>query len=140
MTLFGVEGSVAMAPEEFVVRGLGRMLEAGAAGCATGGGIPVHYLQLPQAAWTCLRDVLGVDGSDATLQALQSAARWDAKNPHFEFVDDSARKQREAAAQIRELAQRWAMPAYLELEALRMSAETSAPDPARAPHSVAPTP
>ena len=98
----------------------------------------MHYSELPQAAWTRLRDLLGVDGSDRTLQALQSAARWDAKNPHFEFVNDSARKQREATAVMRDLAQRWATPAYLALEAIRAGA-TAALDPAGAPRHTAPT-
>ena len=128
---------MAMTPEEFIVRVLGRMLEAGAAGCATGGGIPVHYSELPGAGWGRLRDVLGIDASDRTLQALQSAARWDAKNPHFQFVNDSARKQREATPEMRELAQRWAAPAYLALEALR--AGTTSPDSPRTQLFTAPT-
>jgi gluconate kinase len=138
MMLFGAEQSMAMAPEEFVVRVLGRMLEAGAAGCAADGGIPIHYSELPQAAWTRLRDVLGIDRSDRTLEALQSAARWDAKNPHFEFVNDSTRKQREASASMRELAGRWATPAYLELEALRGAAGAAVAGPGQAARYAAP--
>lgn len=130
MMLFGIEQSMAMSPHEFVVRVLGRKLQAGVDACAGMGVLPVHYLELPQVVWTTFRDLLGIDGSQAATSVLESASRRNAKNPHFEFAADSARKQREATPQTRELALRWAMPAYVELEkarAARPAALQSAP-------------
>ena len=106
---------------EFIARVLGRMLDAGRAGCMNAGGMALHYNELPLALWTSHRDVLGIGDDAQSLQALQSAARWNAKNPHFEFVRDSERKQREASPELRAVVDRWASPAYHAMEAVRLA-------------------
>jgi hypothetical protein len=111
-------------PEEFISRLLGKMLEAGHAGCAAEGGLPLHYNELPQAVWTSHREVLGIGADSQSLQAMQAAARWDAKNPQMEFVADSQRKQGAARPELRRLVERWAAPSYLAIEADRADRHT----------------
>jgi hypothetical protein len=104
---------------QFVARVLGKMLEAGNAGCNDAGGIALHYEELPGAAWTWLRAILGVGDDPRALQAMQGAARPHAKHPHFEFVPDSQRKQAEASLELRRVVEEWAAPGYRALERTR---------------------
>jgi hypothetical protein len=113
------EATPLMRAEEFIARVLGKLFEAGRAGCVDRGGLPLHYNQLPQAVWTLLRERLRVGNDSRTLEVLQQAARRSAKNPQFEFEADSERKQREASPELRGLVDRWAAPAYHALERVR---------------------
>jgi gluconate kinase len=119
LELFDVNDVLEMPGEEFIARVLGKILEAGHAGCATEGGIALHYDELPHAMWTSCRHLFGIRDDAASRDALQGAAHWDAKNPQFAFSADSERKQREASPALRELIDRWAAPAYRELERFR---------------------
>jgi hypothetical protein len=105
-----------MSPQEFIARVLGKMLEAGHAGCVNAGGVALHYNELPLAMWTSVRELLAIGDDERSRQALQAAAKWNAKSPPMEFVKDSERKQREAKADLRALIDRWAAPAYRLLE------------------------
>jgi hypothetical protein len=127
--------ALAMPVEEFVARVLGRMLEAAAAGCASEGGHLVHYRELPGAVWTELSEMLGVDGGGPAREALQRAARWNAKSPQLEFTADSERKQREASDALRAANERWAAPAYRALERLRIEARAASEPANRSPRS-----
>jgi len=120
--LFSPQEALAMPIEEFVTRVLGRMLEAAAGACASGDGVLAHYRELPEAMWTRLRAPLGIADDDRTREALQHAARWHAKSPQLEFTADSERKQRAASAALRAANERWAAPAYRDLERLRLAA------------------
>ena len=113
---------------DFVARVLGKMLEAGNAGCVEAGGIPLRYDELPEAGWTWLRETLGVGDDPGSLEAMKAAARPHAKQPHFEFTPDSRRKQQEASADLRQAVEHWAMPAYQALERTRAAREP-APKP-----------
>ena len=117
--LFPPAEALAMPTEEFIARVLGRMLEAAAASATREGGRLVHYAELPGAMWTDLRELLGVGADAAAREALQRAARWNAKSPQLEFAADTQRKQREASEQLRAANERWAAPAYRALERMR---------------------
>ncbi len=123
--LYSPEEALAMPAEEFIVRVLGRMLEAAASGCASEDGHLVHYGELPESMWTGLREVLGVAADGAARETLQHAARWHAKTPQLEFSVDSQSKQREASAALRAANERWAAPAYRALEAMRLAARAA---------------
>ena len=121
--MFDPKEVMAMCPEEFIARVLGRMLEAGHVGCMHAGGRALHYRHLPQAMWTEFGDVFGIRNDATSLEKLQKAARWNAKHPQFEFVEDSERKQREATPVLRNFVERWATPAYRALEGARADAQ-----------------
>jgi hypothetical protein len=116
---FALEEVAQMSSLEFAARCIGRILEQGLAQCRAAGAIPVNYRELPQATWGRLGDLLGVP---ETAQArLAEAAGWDAKQPGMSFTPDSERKRAAASDEVREAVERWAMPAYRELEALRLA-------------------
>jgi hypothetical protein len=127
--------ALAMPAEEFIARVLGRMLEAAAAGSASHGGRLVHYGELPEAMWAGLRDVLGIGADSAAREALQRAARWNAKSPQLEFSTDSERKQRAATDAVRAANERWAAPAYRALEGMRLAARAARGDADRSARS-----
>jgi Sulfotransferase family len=116
--------AMAMGEEEYIARILGRIFEQGVRMLKHAGGKAVHYNQLPVAMWTTLSETFGVAGNaqniDASsLAAMQNAAKWDAKNPYFEFTSDAQKKQQEASPRLREAVTQWVLPHYAELERLR---------------------
>lgn len=111
---------MAMPRVEFIARVIGHVLEAGLNMCVEGGARAVHYSELPDAVSSSLAELLGVEPVPETLGRLRECAIPDAKNPQFTFADDRARKQRAASDDAREAIARWAMPAYRDLEALRL--------------------
>jgi gluconate kinase len=108
-----------MPGEEFIARVLGKMFEAGHTGCTAEDGMALHYSELPSAMWTSCRNLFGIRDDAPTREALQAAARWNAKTPQLAFTADSERKQREATPELRTLIDQWAAPAYRELERAR---------------------
>jgi hypothetical protein len=116
--LMSADEAIAMPRSEFVAEVLGRIFEAGAAGCRAFGGRPVNYRELPDALWGPLAEDFGVVPDESTIALLRDAARLDAKNPHFEFVADSAQKRADASAELRAAVDRRIAPAYASLEAL----------------------
>jgi hypothetical protein len=119
MAMFPPDEALEMPAETFIARVLGKMLEAGHAGCVNAGGHALHYAELPQAMWTSLRPVLGIPDDDASREKLQRAARWNAKNPQLEFAADAERKQREARPELRLVVDQWAAAPYRAMEAMR---------------------
>jgi hypothetical protein len=111
-----------MSDKEYVARIMGKIFEEAAravsretntAGC-------LHYNQLPSIAWGGLRQTLGVTHDEAAaITIMQTAAKWDAKNPYFEFVNDVDDKQREATPLLRNLIDQWVRPHYDALEKMR---------------------
>ena len=111
-----------MSDKEYVARIMGKIFEEAAraviretntAGC-------LHYNQLPSIAWEGLRETLGVTNDEAAaISTMQTAAKWDAKNPYFEFVNDVEDKQREATPLLRKLIDQWVRPHYDALEKIR---------------------
>jgi hypothetical protein len=121
--MFNQQDALSMSDKEYVARILGKIFEEAArvvtrepnfAGC-------VHYNQLPSAMWETLGETFGVqDGGNAAATAtMQAAAKWDAKNPYFEFVKDAEEKQREATPLLRQLVDQWVRPHYDALEKMR---------------------
>ena len=108
-----------MTREEYVARVIGRILQAGAEHCASAGGRPVHYDELPDAIGGSLAPTFGVVRDAATLARLRDAARWDAKTPQLPWEPDAARKQREVGPALRAAVEAHATPHYVELERLR---------------------
>jgi hypothetical protein len=98
--------AVTMPRVEFVARVLGRIFEAGLEACADGHARAVHYVELPDALWSSLADLSGVDRNATTRVALREAAVPDAKNPHFTFAGDRSSKQASASAELREAIER----------------------------------
>jgi len=113
-----VDDAIAMPRAEFITRILGRIFEAGLEGCRTFGGRPVNYRELPDALWTSLAADFGVATDATAIAALRDAARFDAKNPQFEFMRDTERKLRASGAELVHAVDRWVAPAYAALEAL----------------------
>lgn len=111
--------AAAMSEEEYIARMVGRVLQQGAQMLTQDGGTAVHYNQLPVAMWSWLAKTFGVNDDPSSRATLQNAAKWDAKNPYFEFTSDAEAKQKEATPQLREHINEWATPHYLELERLR---------------------
>lgn len=112
--------ALAMRPEEFIARVLGRMLEAAVAGCTSEGGLLLHYEELPDAAWTRFRGVLGIASDGTAREALRRAALRDAKSPQLDFAADSERKRGAVSDALRAANERWAAEAYRALERLRL--------------------
>ncbi len=116
---FELQESLAWPPEEYISRALGRMMAAGATACAKHGAIPVHYEELPELASTSLRVLLGVFADGDDIDTMKNAAQRDAKNPQMQFAAGGVRPRRVASLALHEQIERWAAPAYRELEMLR---------------------
>ena len=55
--------------------------------------------------------------TDEDREKMCHVARFDAKNPHFDFKDDSEDKRRTATDLVRRMADTWVKPVYERLEA-----------------------
>ena len=111
--------------EDFCARALGRIVEAALEATARDPlGRLVNYSELPGALETVIAPWFGVDLSDADRDRMRQATRYHAKSPgRVVFQADSARKQRDANAGLRELAQRWVGSGYARLEESRHEQE-----------------
>ena len=121
------EDALGMSRVEFVARSVGRILEAGHQACTQLGGRPVHYRELPDALWTSLAADFRIDAETSVLSSLREAARFDAKNPYFEFDPEAERKQLAPTTELATAVERYAQPAYRALEALRHTFAPQAP-------------
>lgn len=108
-----------MHEEEYIARVLGQILAQAVKMLTHADGLAVNYNQLPVAMWSGLVTLFGVNDIPASCEIMQQAAKWDAKNPYFEFVGDAESKQREAMPRMREFIDKWATPHYLALEQRR---------------------
>jgi gluconate kinase len=114
-----------MRMEDFIARDLGLVFDAAVPVCEQHSVTPVHYPSLPDAVWTELADVLGLSRDAGELALLQQAATRDAKAPSLTFEPDSARKQREASALLRQLVTARCADSYQRL--LALSAQVTVP-------------
>ena len=107
--------------EDFCARALGRIVAAALEATARDPlGRLVNYSELPGALETVIAPWFGMDLSDADRDRMRQATRYHAKSPgRVVFQADSARKQRDADAGLRELAQRWVVSGYTRLEESR---------------------
>jgi hypothetical protein len=79
----------------------------------------VNYEELPTAVWTTLPEYFGAHYSSADLERMWVAAGCNAKSPRLTFASDSQGKQERASEATWELARKWLLPVYNELEAMR---------------------
>jgi hypothetical protein len=107
-------------PDDYCARVLARICEPIEQQIALGGGLLVNYRDLPAALWTTILPHFGVATSEQDRAAMAAAARYDAKEPSFEFTPDAETKQRAASAATRAAASERLGDIYGRLEALRL--------------------
>jgi len=119
--MFGMSGKEAasLPPLDYCGRVLARLFDLGVAACRCGQAVPLNYSQLPGAVESILLRSFGLTCTPEEGKTLEGVARFDAKNPGFIFEDDTERKNREVSELIRECAEKWVVPLYQELEAIR---------------------
>ncbi len=119
--MFDQQEALNMSDKEYVARILGKIFAEAVRAIEhqPNAGRAVHYNQLPAAMWQTLGETLNVTDDPASTSIMQAAAKWDAKNPYFEFVNDAEEKQREATPLLRRLIDHWVRPHYDALEKMR---------------------
>jgi len=122
---FGIDASLAPpAPEDY--RAL--VLAAICDGVLQHGGADealfINYRQLPSAAWTAMMPHFGLPCSDDDRALMAQAARYDAKKPYSEFVDDGDAKHRAATPAVRAAAAARLGERYDRLESLRVARQS----------------
>jgi hypothetical protein len=85
---------------------------------SNGGGIIMHYRQLPEAVWTTLPEFFHVTYSGADVDRMRRVAGFNAKAPSAPFVEDITAKKRQATDEVRQASDRWVGSLYAQLEAL----------------------
>ena len=110
-------------PEQYIARTIGRILEGGLELCLAQGGIPVNYLELPEALVGRLHPHLGLQEIDAP--RLREVASFNAKQPGIHFNADGQSKRNEADSTLRAAIEQWARKPYEALEQLRRSIPTT---------------
>lgn len=90
------------------------------------GGLLINYRQLPQALSTLILPHFGIAIDAFEHALLTEAGSRNAKMPDSAFAADSAAKQQEATAALRDLADRWLGERYGQLEARRLGRTISA--------------
>jgi hypothetical protein len=108
-----------MAPEEYGARVLGRLCEAAYVGLRESG-LPVNYVQLPEAVGREIANHFGVRFTPDEFDRMKEAARFHAKRPKQRFEPDGESKQRELPEAAREATARWIEPHYAALERFRL--------------------
>lgn len=108
-----------MDDEEYGARVLGIILEAAVQQARGGGGMLVHYSQLPELIWGGIGDHFGIAFSVPEIERFQQVATFNAKHPQQRFSPDTEGKKKEATERLRAFADQWVMPHYLALEELR---------------------
>lgn len=114
-SLYGIDGAAGMASEDYCARVLRNICEAT---IGHDRGLTINYRELPEALWTKILPHFGVACDDGDRAIMSSAARNDAKAPHFPFAGDSETKQRQASELIRAAAERHLGGVYRHLETL----------------------
>ena len=119
--VFGLdrESVLAMPADEYSARVLAAICGAALAGYGLGGGMLINYTQLPQAVLDTIAGFFGLRCSPEEEEAMRSVTRVDVKNPAFPFAADAEAKQSRAGDALRGEVEKWVMPRYRVLEALR---------------------
>jgi hypothetical protein len=118
-----LEEVVAMPPEEYAARVIGRICEC-AAQAMDARGMLVNYTQLPEAAWGSIARRFGLKFSPQEIARMQAASLHNAKRPRQRFEPDSESKRLEVSEPVRAAAARWIWPHFEELERIRQAAGT----------------
>lgn len=111
----------AMRPVEFWARALARCCQAALQAFEFPQARFINYRQLPDVVWTSLLSHFDVAGSDDEIQTMRAASRFNAKNPGKLYVDDAARKQSQATAEMRAATDEFLSTLYERLETTRLS-------------------
>jgi hypothetical protein len=106
-------------PGEYAARILAANLSAAAAAIVRGGGLLVHYDELPAAIWARIAPHFGLALSAGEIASLQRAAGTDAKNPYAEFQPDSASKRASLSAGALAICEQWLSAPYGVLKSLQ---------------------
>ncbi|MEO8435578.1 MAG: sulfotransferase [Pyrinomonadaceae bacterium] len=119
-SLFGMRSSeiTTIKPEDYCARVLAAICEAALQNHRYGGRL-INYTQLPEVVWTSVMSFFGVACQPEEIEAMQMAARRDAKNPVAVFSSDTIRKKQKATGNILAAAEQWVYPVYQRLEAAR---------------------
>jgi hypothetical protein len=112
--------ALAMTPEEYGARVLGRLCEA-AGDSLRESGLPVNYAHLPKAVGWDIASHFGVRFTPLEKECMDEAARFHAKHPKRLFELDGEYKRRQLPEAAREAAARWIEPHYAALERIRLS-------------------
>lgn len=114
-----IEDSLQLSPDEYVARVLARVCEYALRYSDRSNALFVNYNQLPAVLTSGILKHFNVAYTDAEIEQINAAARFDAKSPTIEFSNDVKAKQREASNEIRRIADEMLMPLYEKLEAVR---------------------
>ncbi|EJL26428.1 hypothetical protein PMI01_04105 [Caulobacter sp. AP07] len=117
---YGLDLPDGVPDEDYWARVLAVVCQAALDGYAEGGGLLVNYAQLPAALHTAILPHFGITATAAERQAMDQAARRDAKAPQFAFAPDSGRKRQAATAAISAASDRHLAEIYHRLETLRL--------------------
>ncbi|WP_296272408.1 sulfotransferase family protein [Pseudomonas sp. UBA6323] len=118
-----LHGIQAAPPEQYIARTIGSIFEEGLELCLAQGGIPVNYLELPEALVGRLHPHLGLQEIDAP--RLREVASFNAKQPGIHFNAGGQSKRNEADSTLRAAIEQWARKPYEALEQLRRSIPTT---------------
>ena len=120
---YGIDESMAMPPDHYAARALGRTAEAVIEHLGLGGGMLVNYAELPEAMAMRILPHFGIAPDEEALAALATASGRNAKAPNERFVHDSGDKQQEAKDGLRAIAALYMDEPYRHLEGLRRAGE-----------------
>lgn len=120
-SLFGINGEAlaSMEPEEYCSKVLAAICRAALLHESTRG-VLINYRQLPEAVWSSILGFFGLRCSEGEMETVKGTAKVHSKNSSLQFEGDSASKQRNATARVRESASRWLYPIYQQLETKRL--------------------
>jgi hypothetical protein len=121
--VFGVDvrDLTTMSAEEYAARVLAAICD-GALAHLHDGGLAVGHADLPVAMWTSIAEHFALRVSAPEVEAMRRAGGEDAKRPGQRYDDDTAAKRSLASAATRDAAERWAVPRWSRLEAMRTAA------------------
>lgn len=111
------------APEVYMARVLGALLQAAARSVTGGPAMLVNYRELPGAVADRVAPWFGLETGPAEVARMAEVASRDAKNFSLAFEDDGAAKQMRASDGLRKAVAQWVEPQYQVLEAQRQRAQ-----------------
>ena len=117
---FDLHTVLSMSIEEYVAMTINRMCQA-ALLHSQGNGLLVNYTQLPDAIWSRVLPYFGLEYSDQEIDIMKRGSSFNAKQPDLKYVDDTEEKNRKASNFVRQMAEKWVIPVYQELEARRLA-------------------
>jgi len=82
-------------------------------------GMFVNYSELPNAVSGIIAKHFGIEFSKEDLERMTSTTKFHAKTPQMEFTEDARTKQDSASEAVRKATERWLMPFYTQMEAVR---------------------